>query len=785
MRNQRTHILPRLVLAGLALMVILLLPAPSALASGGCPNEQVRDESSINPTTGQPYDLSLSECRAYEMVTPLDKQGFDALYHREGEPAIVAGNGDGIEWTGQGDYAGAENYQVHSSFPTNPYVATRTSTGWTTRSGYPSASTIVQPFQAFGGSGLYPAELTTEMVCGATEVISDEEGPSFRCGVRGEDGTWTFTPTYTDLTNSPFHMITFGGSRTGNVYVLQGEEGVPFTSADISSCQGSGSSCGGIYEVTGIGGPEPKLRLVDVDNAGNMIGPENANAVGALSKEPYGGAYQAISANGEKIFFTATPAEGVPTLYARIDGKETADISDPSPAECTTCNPTPYEGRFQGASANGETVFFTTKQQLVSSDTDEAIDLYEYAFSEPVGHALTQVSAGGLGDATPGAGANVEGVVGVSEDGSHVYFAAGGVLTTLPNGRGERAQRFADNLYGYDTETHETKFVAALSGADSQLWGQSTLSGNGTADSHLAQITPNGEYLVFDTAAPLITSGAEADTSGTQQVWRYDFQTGALIRVSVGHEGFAADGNVAGYEAVIAPADLLGSPASPAVNETSRTISEDGETVAFVSAAALQDTDHAAGTNTTCVHGQRDLGPGCEVYLWQECSGGVCADGNAGEVDLISDGVNPEGTIYAGMSADGSNIFFQTWAQLVHQDTDGLGDIYDARVDGGFPAPTPEPSCSGEACQGTQSSSPAFGTPGSQTFTGGGNQTAPPFKEVLEPGTKRKSKPLTNAQKLARALKQCRRDRVKARRVACEKASRKRFGPKPKAKRKK
>ena len=69
-------------------------------------------------------------------------------------------------------------------------------------------------------------------------------------------------------------------------------------------------------------------------------------------------------------------------------------------------------------------------------------------------------------------------------------------------------------------------------------------------------------------------------------------------------------------------------------------------------------------------------------------------------------------------------------------------------------------------------------------MTGGSNQAAPPFKEVLEPKTKSKSKPLTNAQKLTRALKVCRRDRFKARRVACERASRKRFGPKPRAKRK-
>jgi hypothetical protein len=773
---------PRLLAGLVGLALSYAKASTSRAAAATCPNEQVREESNINSSTGQPYSMGLPECRAYEMVTPLDKQNHDALSPKEGATPIVAGGGSGIEWEDQGDYAGAENYQVNGFSPSNPYVATRTATGWVTRSGYPPVNMIVEPFVADGASGLYSPELATEMVCGATNTTSDQDGPSFRCGSRGEDGAWMFTPIYTSLTDTPFFALSaLGGSRTGGVYVMRGERGVPFTSADTSSetCEGNGSngSCGGIYEVTGIGSSEPQLRLVDVDNAGNMIGPENVNAVGALDKQPSGGAYQAISDDGQTIFFTATPAGGVPTLYARIDAKETVDISDPSPAECNTCNPVPAEGRFQGASANGDKVFFTTTQQLLDSDTDKSTDLYEYNFNEPAGHALTQVSAGGLGDTTPGANADVGGVVAVSEDGSHVYFIAGGVLTTLPNGRGETAQPEADNLYGYDTETNETKFIATLSAADRRLWGELVPEADGAYDSRLAQTTPNGQYLVFDTAAPLITEGPEADTSGANQVWRYAFQTGKLIRVSVGHEGFAANGNVPGHEAVIAPADRDEDAAAATVNETSRTISEDGSTIAFVSTAELQATDHAGGTNTTCVERNRDSGPGCEVYLWHECTAGACADGNAGEVTLISDGVDPEGTIYAGMSADGSNIFFQTWAELVGQDTDSLGDIYDARVDGGFPAPTPEPSCSGEACQGSQSSSPTFGAPGSQSFIGGGNQTALPFKEVVEPETRSKSKPLTNAQKLTKALKQCDKDKAKTKRERCEKAARKKFPP--------
>ena len=60
---------------------------------------------------------------------------------------------------------------------------------------------------------------------------------------------------------------------------------------------------------------------------------------------------------------------------------------------------------------------------------------------------------------------------------------------------------------------------------------------------------------------------------------------------------------------------------------------------------------------------------------------------------------------------------------------------------------------------------------------GAGTKTTPPFKEVLEPGTKSKSKPLTQAQKLAKALKACKHDRAKRKRDACEGSARKKYSP--------
>jgi Tol biopolymer transport system component len=768
LRSRMGHIV---TVAAFTLLAAGALTATPALAAAGegCPNEAIRAESKLSPTTGQSYSQGLPECRAYEMVSPLEKQQHDALTIYAPPPVSVSPKGSAIEWASQGDYAGAENYGVHGSAPANPYVAQRTASGWVTRSAYPPIGLIEDPGYAFKGAGVYSPDLADEAVCGGVTSTGTEVGPTIRCALRDPAGLWTSTPEYTDLTGEPFAIDqTVGASRTGEDVVFETDSGTPFLTSDTSSgsCGLSPGHCGGLYEEAGVGTASPELRLVNVDNSGNMIGPENGNAIGALPEEPAGSSYQAISADGSQIVFTATPSGGVATVYARVNGKETVTISNPSPSECTTCSATPQAAVYQGASADGSKVFFTTSQQLLNSDTDSGNDLYEYNFNNPPAHRIVQVSGGGLGDVTPGTGAGVQGVVSISEGGSHVYFVASGVLTTLPNGLGQTAsnEEGAHNLYAYDSDTGETKFVADLLEKDQQLWGvaETVPGASSKSNIRLAQTTPDGRYLVFDSFAKLITTGPEEDTSGAQQVYRYDFQTGQMLRVSVGHEGFANNGNTPGFNATIG--GLAGhneEAASPTVNDSNRSISENGETIEFTTAAQLQSTDVAGGTNKSCA-GVLNEDAGCEVYVWHN-----------GSVNMISDGQDPNGAVYAGMSASGSDIFFQTRTQLVGQDTDALGDIYDVRINGGFPAPTPEPSCSGEACQGSASSSPAFGGSGTSSFAGGGNVT--PGSTSFPPPTK--PKPLTRAQKLAKALKQCKKDKNKKKRTACEKEAKKKYSP--------
>ena len=99
-------------------------------------------------------------------------------------------------------------------------------------------------------------------------------------------------------------------------------------------------------------------------------------------------------------------------------------------------------------------------------------------------------------------------------------------------------------------------------------------------------------------------------------------------------------------------------------------------------------------------------------------------------------------------------MFFTTEAKLVGQDGDELSDLYDARIDGGFPAPRVD-ECIGEACQGASPNSLGPVAPASLSSSGTGN---------LAPSAKSSSpsppKPLTRAQKLVKALTACAKDRA-------------------------
>jgi hypothetical protein len=716
--------LPALITAVLAAIAMGIIPSSVAIASEGCPNEQARHESNTNPATGQPYDTSLPECRAYEMVSPLDKQAHDANVALGGP--LVSPDGDAVGFGSEGAFAEAENYLVNIS-PHNTYIARRSSDGWATESALAPASVISKP-TLFGFNGDASLDLSTLASCGNVADVVGAQGssPNFACAIRGPGRNWAKTPDYTDLSgeapSTPVYL--WGSSSDLSDIVWQ-----PGDLAGLLPGDNVSGGSGAIYETIGLGGVAPQLRMVSVNDENTPLTIDEHGKdgpyLGAARQSPTvsGSTYQAISSDGQTVYFTAEPAGGgCLTLYAR-----TGDFAGGTPAVPTTVE-IGCDATFFGASADGSKVFFITPEQLVSTDIDSTSDLYEYNFDAPAGHHYTQVSAGGLGDPSPGSGAEVSGVTSISSDGSHVYFSSGAVLTTLPNGDGQHASQGSANVYGYDTETGQTQFVADV-----------TNDGEPSID----QVTPDGRYLIFTTTAHL----SPEDTNNGRAVYRYDFQTGEVTWVSHPAPEFPALDE--GDNATLFPIATEEEKAMAYLGDARRAISENGEFIIFTTSEKLQ---------------ANDVNSAPDVYLWHDET-----------VSLISDGQNPVGvTEVPGMSASGSDIVFATTSKLVGQDTDDLQDIYDAKIDGGFPAPKPEPSCSGESCQGSRSAPPAFGAADSESFVGVGNLTPGPIS--FPTPSKAKPKSLTRAQKLAKALKTCRvRNRIKQRRLSCEEAAHKRY----------
>jgi hypothetical protein len=108
-----------------------------------------------------------------------------------------------------------------------------------------------------------------------------------------------------------------------------------------------------------------------------------------------------------------------------------------------------------------------------------------------------------------------------------------------------------------------------------------------------------------------------------------------------------------------------------------------------------------------------------------------------GQLSLISPGDAPFPALFAGISEGGRDVFFTTSQKLVGRDNDESVDVYDARVNGGFPAqnPVPGPACR-VAC-GAVPPSPPAGVGGSETLSGSGNVKAHAKKATCGKGKRR------------------------------------------------
>jgi hypothetical protein len=417
----------------------------------------------------------------------------------------------------------------------------------------------------------------------------------------------------------------------------------------------------------------------------------------------------AISSDGKRVYFSTRPTQSEAAaecdlanklrILVRLESKtQGAHIEELFQSECHRSDCSTVDGNdfFQGASADGSKVYFTTTRQLVDSDLDTGsncssqlgesagCDLYLYDSDLPPDQRLTQVSVGEAGSPTPGEGANVlRGITAVSSDGSHVYFVAQGALTNNPGPKGGLPIVGQPNLYAWDRATETTRFIGSLNASDADLWGPSGAIEKALLPVPMAgtdadgnPVAGDGHILTFASKAPMTSDDGDGNH---RDVFRINADTGELIRISKAIAGGSGNGPVDVPQTAGESFATLGTDFAELGRHTDQT----GEKIVFSSPEGLVPGD---------VNGAED------GYLWQ--SGKLYR--------LPGTLVSP-----AALSSLASTISITTTSALLPQDGDTSEDVYAARIGGGYPQPEtlepcqPDGGLSGRPCQGDlQSPSP-------------------------------------------------------------------------------
>jgi DNA-binding beta-propeller fold protein YncE len=532
-------------------------------------------------------------------------------------------------------------------------------------------------------------------------------------------------------------------------------------------------SAGALAHVTVLSGGEPA--------------PEDAH-LGSESEGTRG----AISSDGTRIVWS-TP-DG---LYQRDTAPPGSTVQldkaeEPMPGHlCGECES--GGGSFQFASSDGTRVFFTDEHKLTEDSGARSesghlkADLYEYDFNKPVGERLT--------DVTPKHGAESAevqgGILGASTDGEYVYFVADGVQSETPNSRGQSAQPGHPNLYlRHGTSTI---FITTLASGDANDWNEGL-------PHQPTRVSPNGQFLELMSEARLTGYDNRDVATGkpAAEVYLYDATANSLVCAScdptgarpVGVEYEKLDSHNGG---LVGGHDTWKSSALVAANVPGWTVSI-GITGARYQPRYLSNSGRLF-FNTVNALVPQDVNGTQDVYEYEplglentegksvcEASNPEFSAASGGCVSLISSGASAQESAFMDASESGDDVFFLTSAKLSPLDVDTSRDIYDAHVCTTaepcitFPNAQSPPCTTEASCKAAPTPQPSiFGSPSSQTFQGLGNPA--PAAAV-----KAKAKPLTRAQKLAAALKVCKKDRSKAKRAKCEKTAHKNYGPLKRAK---
>ncbi len=500
----------------------------------------------------------------------------------------------------------------------------------------------------------------------------------------------------------------------------------------------------GLYEWSIAKAPAERLSLVNVLEHGELGPPQVI----------------ALSSDGSRVAF------GSCHLQLECDAYYVRDVPREETVQMDLTeggSPGSGKGGFEGASTDLSKAFFTDTARLKKDSGVNGKDLYVCELGPeaagPPKCALTDLTPvpaagqpGGLEDA------QVSRALGVSRDGTYLYFLARGVLTA---GATPAASLGPGQENLYVAHEHEGKWTTSF-----------IASPSGIGSIHV--VSPDGRSLAFSAKNSLTGyDNRDAKTSSPDsEVYLYDAEAGKLVCASCNPSGARPLGPAVVPDSAHETPIVLGNESLPGAGG-SRSLF-DGGRLFFDSNDALVPQD----TNGNV-----------DAYEFEPAGVGSCSAAdptfdvaNGGCVGLISSGRASGESRFWDASVTGSDVFFTTSERLVGKDTDTSLDVYDAHeCSSASPcaseATAQEECASAAACRSVPLPQPSiFGPPSSATFTGLGNLTA-------GPPAKPKSAAQIRAEKLSKALTSCRHKykRHRRRRTACEKQAHKAYGPAKKA----